>query len=335
MGKETLTDAQREMLTDEEIEGYEEVLAEEGEDPDAPASTPDPAGDATEADAKAEAERATAEAEAKREAEAKDKAEAEAAEKVKAEADAQAEKEAKASQEKTNEAVNNEPEKEQDPEKQEELARPAPQPSSSFPTFEKPAGAEDRIKAINTGLNEIADRFDEGEITAREFREESQRLEDERRDLERQIDRHEFSVAVQQQDTENKAAAFAESVASFLSQHPEYAEGSEDYFLLDSMVRQIQATSGDQYDPTHITKAHEKLQAKLGGQSDPPKTETKGEREEPRPPSPPTLGNVPSAGIEATEDGRFAAIDRLEGEDQEAAYSQMTPQQQEEYLARD
>ncbi len=311
----TLSEEQRKNLTPEEIANFEEVVAiEEGDD------DPDASLEADAAAAKA-AEEAAATAKAEAEKKAKEEADA---------ADAEAEKNAAKDKADTPPA---DPPAEQDPPAAEAPPAPVTVQPASFPTFEKPEGADERITEIDTSLEDLAVKMDDGEITAQEYHQQSRELNKERHDWQKKIDRHEMSVEALAQNALDQKTAFDNANNTFLETHAEeYPVGSDSFAMLNGFVMQMQKTTGVEDDPSYITEAHKKVEQLLGGKTndDPVPVPKPGARPDP----PPTLGKVPAASVETTDDGKFVHLDRLDGEELEKAVSKLTPEQQEEYSQR-
>jgi hypothetical protein len=203
----------------------------------------------------------------------------------------------------------------------EPAAAPPPSP------YKAPEGAKDRIKAIDDELDQVASKFDDGELTAREMREQERKLRDERENLSKELMKEEFSV-------DQHKAEWGKQVASFLETNPAYAEHPARLQLLDFEVRKLQAESGHQYDPAHLRKAHATVLKGLGIAETPtPKPRIPTTTGQKRPDPPPTLAHVPAADIEDTDEGaRFSYLDRLSGTEYEAALAKLSDADREAYL---
>jgi hypothetical protein len=117
---------------------------------------------------------------------------------------------------------------------------------------------EKRINEIDKQLDEIAQKFDDGELTAKEMREQSKVLTVELDDLK---DKRTLAKMSGKQTVDTWQQV---TVPAFLAVHTEYKEGSLRYKLLDEVVRDIQKDSEDPTDPMILAKAHEKIVAELG-----------------------------------------------------------------------
>lgn len=201
------------------------------------------------------------------------------------------------------------------------------------PSWRLPVEKLEQQKGFETRLDDLAKQFDEGELTAEEFRAQQKAIEAEKRVLDREIDRAEI----------NKANAIekwtGETVPGFMKANPQY-EGALLRDMLDKEVRSLQARAANPLDPKILKKAHENLTAQLtaalGGKPTPtpnPKPGRQQKRE-----IPPTLGGVPAANIEDTADGsQFAYLDRLMEKDSiafEAALKKLPPHLADQYMQR-
>jgi hypothetical protein len=201
----------------------------------------------------------------------------------------------------------------------------APAPTASaLPHYKAPENAAARLAEIEAQKDALAAKFDDGELTAAEMRAQLKPLEDQRDDIRAQQLKAELSA-------DSQIAAWRNAVVpTFLAAHPEYKPGSIRFNALDAEVRALQASGNDQFDPAILAKAHERIIAELGAA---PGSTTPAPAAKPNRNLPPTIHNLPAADIETTENGQFAALDRLTGEAFEAALSRMSEADQAAYLA--
>lgn len=208
---------------------------------------------------------------------------------------------------------------------------PATAPAPTVPTYTAPADLADQIKALEGQVDALDAKFDEGELTAAELRQQTRDIERQIRELERTGERAQLSRDAQAATWEN------ETVANFLANNAAYQEGSFLYQALDTEVRKLQvgAYKDNPFSPEILTKAHENITsgiAALSGGAAPRGKDNPGTKQREIPPN---LGGLPSA---ADDDlgggGDFAYLDRLQGLAYEEALAKLTPDQQEAYLAR-
>lgn len=313
-GKPAYSAEELELLTDEEREG---LLDEDLVDDD-----PDEAADAGEEAAGSEPDPTDAAAQA---AAAKAKADAEAAAAAAAEAD-----KAKAA-DATKPAA--------DPAKPASAAEPtigdAAPTAAPFPQFDAPADAAKRIDTLEQQKDDLAKQFDEGELTASELRAKMKPLEAEERALRDGLLKASLTIEAA------KTMWGQVEVPKFLRANPMYEQGSVLFDALDTEVRKLQtealAAGGNQYDPTLIAKAHERITSgliKAGVQLPGVKkaADPGGKKRE----LPPSLSNVPAADPTDVDENEFSALDRLADSDPlafEEALAKMSDAERERYLA--
>jgi len=242
-----------------------------------------------------------------------------------------------------------------EPEKVEEapVAEAAPdepkteaQPKTAVPNWTVPADTDAKLQALDAKETEVETKFQAGEVTNAEYREQVRAIDKERRAIEGAKLKAEIAA-------ETKAAVWAQqTVSTFLEAHPIYGQNETLFAALDIEVRKLQASAADPFSPSILTKAHAKVQAAfsaIGGPKEAPavekpKADTKPapkapEKQievKPRDPVPPSLAKVPAAEVESTDGGKFAYLDRLQASDYEAfeaALSKLSPADHNAYLA--
>jgi hypothetical protein len=211
------------------------------------------------------------------------------------------------------------------------------------PVYTAPADIDQQITATRQEQRALAAKFDAGDLSGAEYEEQRQALEDKVVDLRFTKERAGQSYDARKHD-------FIQStVPDFLTAHPQFVPpnpevegdtGNKAFQLLDTQVRILQATKY-KTDPFHPDLIGEAYEALVGAASDltghapaakPGKKETvpkaNGERE-----IPPSLGTLPAAGEDNLSDGgRFAHLDRLNGEAFENALAALSPADRDRYL---
>lgn len=204
---------------------------------------------------------------------------------------------------------------------------------------EVPADIEAQKTAIETQRDEIAQKFEDGDMTAREFQAENRKLDKQDNDLDWLVRKAELSAETTQAQTE---ATWYKSTSDFLADHPEIMKNELVYNAFDAVVRKITGDKANHglSDRKQLEKAHAEWAEALGITVDPaakpaadkkPAPAAKGKRD-----LPPNLGTVPAATASETDDGKYAALDRLIETDPlayEAALAKMTPAESDAYLA--
>ncbi|MFN4169425.1 MAG: hypothetical protein ACK4HD_14055 [Pannonibacter phragmitetus] len=223
----------------------------------------------------------------------------------------------------------------------------APEPVR--PAFVADPDIKDKISDIDKQLDELAAKFDEGDLTAKELRAQSRALEDQRQELREQIIRADVArdAAVQ---------TWRSHVGQFIAENPAYKPGTDAFAMLDDEVKRLQVRTENPFDPSLLKKAHQSLVAKaralLGqsGNDDPtPKADGKkrAEAETKKPGSrqpksaigeiPQTLAQVPASDtVEVDDGGKFGYLNRLADSDPlkyEMALARLSQAERDAYLA--
>lgn len=203
-----------------------------------------------------------------------------------------------------------------------------------------PANAQEKLDDIERRRAELAQKFDDGELNMREWREAVKPLDGEERSLHDQVMRasitRDAALGVYQRST----------VPGFLKEHPEYADGSPLYNALDAEVRKLQVQQPrNPFDPRLLAEADRRVKAAtlkaLG--LDPTALAKPAQQAAAKPAAqagpkreiPPTLANVPASGV--TETGtvdKFAYLDKLSGLAFEAALAKLSPADRDAYMAQ-
>lgn len=172
---------------------------------------------------------------------------------------------------------------------------------------EVPADVEAKLAAIDTKEDEIAQKFDDGDLTSAEYRAEVRKLEKERSDIDWQVKKAELSNEAAQQQAVN---AWYDSVKDFLGKHPEIKGSKLKYEAFDAVVRQVTADEANHKlsDAKQLDMAYKIWAEELGI--------TVAEAKDTKPGKkarvvPPTLAKVPASDIETTDDGQYANLNRL------------------------
>lgn len=208
----------------------------------------------------------------------------------------------------------------------------APQEPVTVPLIrsEDTEAATTRLAAIDTESNDLAGRFDDGDITAKEYAEALKKLESERRDLDWTIRKTALAAEmIEQQQTQ----AWFGAVNDFLAEHPEIKGNKLRYASFDMAVREVTGNEANAAltGPQKLAKAYKEwstaLNIKPAGKPETPKPEA-------RKPLPPSLANIPASDASSVEDGKYALLDRLAEKDPmrfEAELARMSEAEQDAY----
>lgn len=187
---------------------------------------------------------------------------------------------------------------------------------------------------LKARIDELAEKFDEGEISVREYT-------DQRDALNREVWQRNLQTAQEAQ----AAKTWEAEQAYFLAKNPAYTEdslrGNALFGMLDAAVRTLAAdpANADKSGYQVLQMAHKEVVGIVKGAASVPKetplpsVPTTGAKPKAAKPNIVTLGDVPASAANVGENP-FAAIDRLDGEAYEAALERMTPDQLKSYRAR-
>lgn len=206
---------------------------------------------------------------------------------------------------------------------------------------------DNQIHALDQSLKDLAEKFDNGDLSAVEYTQQQMLLNDQRTQL--LIDQR-MSQRSAQERLENWAY---ETVPEFLKSHQQYADvNSVQYQLLDAEVKRLQeqaiAKGENTLTKAILEKAHANLTNAarlLTGQSDATAQQNiivekqnntiKASQERPMPP---TLSNTPSAEIpDVSDGGKTAYLDNLAETDTvafEKELEKLSPGERDRYLSR-
>ena len=218
-----------------------------------------------------------------------------------------------------------------------DAAKPQAQERKPRPVFEAPdvpADVDDQIAAAKLAKIKLAEKFDEGEITAVEYAKQTEELNDFQRELENK--RFKAQLAAESQQS-RELDSWEETCSDFLSAHPEISTSKLRYDSFDYAVRLV---TGDQANSgltgaQQLEKAYRTWVTELGIQVDQPAQS--GAKPDPKKPRVvPNIGSLPAAQANDTDDGKFAYLDRLADSDPlkyEATLAKLSDADREAYLS--
>jgi len=186
---------------------------------------------------------------------------------------------------------------------------------------------EKRLVAIKGELKVLAQKFDDGELTAVEWRDSQETLEDERDVLKEKR-------ALAAMTTQTSVNTWYQStIPIFLAQHGEYKDGSLRHKLLDTIVRELQMASATPTDPSILVAAHKRITEELGPVNGVEKPAVKKKAAPKNRESPPKFSDIPASETnQITTPNKFARLDKLNGVDYEKALAKLTPADRDFYL---
>lgn len=210
------------------------------------------------------------------------------------------------------------------------------------PTTPRPRGVIDatlpedydqRVSANEKAMADLDKAYDDGDISHSEWREQLRKLDRESRELERMKDRAELAQESSQQAL---MAHWQGLIQPFLAKHPELGEDDVSMTGFDSYLKQTTAPvmqAGGTPGQAEIDKAYGLWCKRFN-------FTPAGEQQQQAPAgkkpitAPPTLGGLPVSNGNSVEDGRWAALDRLEGVAFEEALAKLSQAEVDEYSKR-
>ena len=188
-----------------------------------------------------------------------------------------------------------------------------------------------RMAAIDQELDAIAEKFDEGELTAKEMRTQQKTLLSE---LDALKDKRTVANVARQTAIDTW---YGVTIPVFQATHPEYKDGTVRHKLLDTLVRELQIASTNPTDPKILATAHGQIVAEFGpakGAAPPKKGNGKGNgKPKPQRETPPNFSAIPASDqTPVVSANKFARLDKLKGADYEKALAKLSPADREYYL---
>lgn len=210
----------------------------------------------------------------------------------------------------------------------------APAQPTPLLSVEAPADADAKLADIATKKDALLAQFDDGDITTKEYQAQLDALNKQEREVERALDRAQLAVELERTRAQNEWTA---KCNAFMGQtHPEYAKDKTLYDKLDESVRVV-ATMPSMRDASPeqiLEKAHKLVLLDHADKfAAPAAAKPAAQARAAKPEAIPSLHNVPSAEVESTSGGKFAALDRLNGLELEAALAKLSPAEREQYMA--
>lgn len=205
---------------------------------------------------------------------------------------------------------------------------------------EAPKDIETRLTALADEKAALIQKFDDGEITAREYSDGLEEISQKRNDIDWEKRKAEIGREAHERAITD---AWERDVSDFMSTTArKIAEKGEPALLaFDSYVKKV---TGDPQNArlsnrAQLEKAHKAFMADFGGTfGGDPKSDPKTAADSPKPKKerlvPPTLARVPASDMENVDEGKFAALDRLANTDPLAyqkRIAKMSAAEREEY----
>jgi hypothetical protein len=226
-----------------------------------------------------------------------------------------------------------------------EAAKPQEEAPARAPILvaEAPEGAEARLAEIATAKAELGDKFDDGDLTSKEYQAELDKLSKEERTLERAIDKAQIAQDLENQRITNERM---NEINTFLKEvEIPHDPKNLRFRVLDAAVRDVANDEANVNLSARevMQKAYDLCIAegalvakKAPAAADDKKTDPPAKTAPAKTPinAPPSLANLPASEVTSTEDNRFAYLNRITDPDKrEAAFAKLSAADQEAYLA--
>lgn len=202
---------------------------------------------------------------------------------------------------------------------------------------EMPHDFQTQMNDIDARKEEIDTKFEDGEISAVDYRREYDKLNKEERKLERLQMEAEIAQKMQRQQEAND---WSREVTTFLNENPIFSETRNPrmFQALDSAVRDIASKEPNLTGRQVLEKAKAELIGEIQSQFKPtqPAESKPATAAKPKVDLPPTLNDIPSANVDNVDTGRFAHLDRLAERDPERyerEVAKLSESDREAYLA--
>lgn len=225
---------------------------------------------------------------------------------------------------------------------QEEQQEAAPATEEqALPTTPRPRGVIDatlpedydqRVAANEKALADLDKAYDDGDISHSEWRQQMRKLDRESLDLMMLKERAQLAHESSQQALMNHWQGL---IQPFLAKHPELGEDEVSMSGFDSYLKQVTGPvmqAGGAPGQAEIDKAYG-LWCKRFNFTHAGEQQAAPAGKKPIT-APPTLGGLPVSNGNSVEDGRWAALDRLEGVAFEEALAKLSPSELDEYSKR-
>lgn len=212
--------------------------------------------------------------------------------------------------------------------------------SAPLYTAKAPEGVEQQLADIQAQKDTLTDKFDSGEMSAKDFMTQSDVLNRTERELERAVERAKLAEDMARQSERN---SWHEAHQEFMADNPQYSQNEIMRETFNATFRVV--AQRPEYQNLPVTRAnsmkllraaHDELRNVMGlkPQQD---TDTAPEKVKSAkaPELPPTLAHVPASDINDTSAGRWAALERLRDVDPDAfenKYAAMSDAERDAYL---
>lgn len=185
-----------------------------------------------------------------------------------------------------------------------------------------------QVKANEDAMTALEKRYDDGDISFAEFRAEQHTLDRESRKLDRLADRAELAKESSEQALMNH---WISVINPFTAAHPELSEDDVSKNAFDTYLRQTTAPvmeAGGLPGQAEIDAAYALWCKRFNFTPTGAQQQATSQKRDNK--VPPVLGGLPAASATSVEDGKLAAIQRLNGVEYEEALAKLSPAEMEQ-----
>lgn len=192
-----------------------------------------------------------------------------------------------------------------------------------------PDDFDQKVAANEKAQDDLEARYENGDISFAEYRKEQRGLDKESRELERIKDRAELA---QESSQEALITHWRGIIDPFTKAHPELSASPQAMQEFDNLLKVTTGPvmqAGGMPGQAEVDKAYRMWCVSNGVEPPAPSAKPAASTKQPVK-VPPVLGGLPASTATSVEDGKLAAISRLEGVAYEEALAKLTPAEQEQ-----
>lgn len=212
-------------------------------------------------------------------------------------------------------------------------------PSAPLLIVQAPADADAKLAEIAGRKEDLAQKFDDGDITAKEFQKQLDAANKEELNITLQVREANLTQQMEDQRVQNQWVA---DCNAFVAAHPEYADKEGRAFqVLNETIMAIarMPSNASLSNEKALAKAHRMVLVELGEDAPAaaaaPAAKPAPQQKIPRPAAPPNIANLPAAAIPDTSGGEFKHLERLQStnpDGYEEALLKLSPAQRDRWL---
>lgn len=187
-------------------------------------------------------------------------------------------------------------------------------------TLQAPEGVDDKRKAFDAREDELNEKFDDGDISAADFRKAIREINQEREDLTWSVRKYEQAKERHDESVESAKSQWIGNwygaAKDFIEAHPELSRNATVMQVFDNLVQQVNTEENiNKFShQKRLDMAYKQWAEDLGFEPKAPNKKDKPGKKAAPPKKrelPPSLGNLPSADVNETDNGTHGTLNRL------------------------